>query len=412
MSPKGRPTGGSGGSHRRQAALARSAEAATRQASGPARQEAQQGTRQGGRQGGREGTQQGTQQGTRQGTRQGGRQGGRGKPKPELPAGLTALPRQPRPARQGITPASPAGPASRVEVSARAKINLLLAVGPRRDDGYHEVSTVMQTVDLADSLVLQRAEASSVAFLAGPGYQGPLPEPPDLVARALGLAAAELPHAVPAAAEVTKQIPMAAGLAGGSADAAAALLGADALAGGSTSGGQLEALCRRLGADIAFCLRGGTALAHGRGDQLASMACRHRIWWVLGISEFPLSTADVYRRFDEIGGPDPRSGGLGRPNKLADALAAGYPKAIAAALRNDLEAAAFDLAPVLAERKQALRTAGAVGVILSGSGPTIAGICRDEAHAEEVAARAEATFARVEVVASTPIGAEVVAREP
>lgn len=321
--------------------------------------------------------------------------------------------------RGGRTPAIEEGraertaPATRVEIVARAKVNLFLGVGARRPDGYHGLMTVMQTVDLADTLVMLRAEDSptGVQFSAGPDYTGALPEPPDLVAKAVELCAAEL-HGLPAVdARVTKQIPMAAGLAGGSADAAAAVLGADALAGTGVPRGRLEALCRRLGSDVVFCLRGGTALAQGRGDQLSPMACRHRIWWVLGVSDFPLSTAEVYRRFDELGGPLPGTE-LGRPNRLADALAAGHPKAIAPLLRNDLQAAAVDLAPDLAGRVAAMQKAGALRAILTGSGPTIAGICRDEAHAEEVAARAEAEFTRVEVVASTPLGAEIVNREP
>jgi 4-diphosphocytidyl-2-C-methyl-D-erythritol kinase len=385
------------------------------------------------------------------------RQPAPGRSTPRQPAPDRSTPRQPAPRRRGRTgggravssaesppsrperapgsapngaperaPAgAPAGgattpPAVEVEVAARAKINLYLTVGPRGPDGYHGIATVLQTVGLADTLVLRPAAGTgeaAVRFARGRGYAGPLPEPPDLVARALELAATELRGAVPTAAEVTKQIPMAAGLAGGSADAAAALLGADTLAGADTPRGQLEALCRRLGSDVAFCLRGGTAFGRGRGDRLSPLACRHGIWWVLGISEFPLATADVYRRFDERAGagapasgdPDAR---LGRPNRLADALAAGHPKAIAPLLHNDLEAPALDLAPPLAGRKQAMLAAGALNALVSGSGPTIAGICRDEAHAEEVAARAGGEFPRVEVVASTPVGAEILAREP
>lgn len=314
-----------------------------------------------------------------------------------------------RPPVAGEAGAGPSLPANRVELVARAKINLFLEVGPRRADGYHELMTVMQTVDLADTVVLRRATATAVTFARGPAYTGPLPEPPDLVATALQLCAAELHGLPPVTAEVTKQIPMAAGLAGGSADAAAAVGGADALAGAGTPRGRLEALCRRLGSDVPFCLRGGTALARGRGDQLSPMACRHRIWWVLGISGFPLPTVDVYRRFDELGGP---GGHPVRPNRLADALAAGHPKAIAPLLRNDLQLPAFDLARSLPGMAAALEKAGAIRAILTGSGPTIAGICRDEAHAEEVAARAEGEFPRVELVASTPVGAEVVRREP
>lgn len=337
-----------------------------------------------------------------------------GQARPRQPARPVALPRPPaipRPEAH-VEEQAPIVAAESAEVVARAKINLFLAVGPRRDDGYHELTTVMQTVDLTDELSFRRAEASSVTFRAGRGFQGPLPAPPDLVEQALGLAGGQFEGFGGAVVEVTKVIPLAAGLAGGSADAAAALLAADAIAGAGTPRGQLEALCRRIGADVAFCLRGGTVLARGRGDHLAVLACRHHLWWVLGIPDLTLSTPEVYRRFDQLAAAHEGPADLGRPNKLVDALAAGHPKAIAPLLRNDLEGAAFDLAPSLPAAKAALIKAGALNAIVSGSGPAIAGICRDEAHAEEVAARAEAAFARVEVVASTPLGAEIVARTP
>jgi 4-diphosphocytidyl-2-C-methyl-D-erythritol kinase len=300
--------------------------------------------------------------------------------------------------------------AERVEVLGRAKINLLLAVGPRRPDGYHEISSVMQSVDLADTLVLQPAASTAVTFRAGPGFSGELPEAPDLVARALALYGQETPGSRPVAADVTKQIPIAAGLAGGSADAAAALLGADRLSGGDTPSERLEALCRRLGADVVFTLRGGTALVGGWGNRLTSVASPHRLWWVLGIPDFPLRTEEVYRRFDELF-PTPDDP-PGRPNRLIRALVAGHPKEIAAELRNDLEAAAVSLVPALADLKAAMTAAGALAAVVSGSGPTIAALAREEAHAEEVAARAEGSFFRVEVVASEHLGAEVVAAEP
>ncbi|GAC1374197.1 MAG: 4-(cytidine 5'-diphospho)-2-C-methyl-D-erythritol kinase [Actinomycetota bacterium] len=328
--------------------------------------------------------------------------------------------RRPPPDRAGGEAGPEAGveAVEAVEVLARAKINPYLAVGPRRRDGYHVLATVMQTVDLVDTVVLRPARARSVTFTRGWRFEGALPQPPDLVAQALALFAAEVPGSPPLAAEVAKCIPMAAGLAGGSSDAAAALVGAEAInarAGRPTPRLRLEALCHDLGSDVAFCLRGGTAFAGGRGDELAPLPARHRIWWVLGISEFPLSTPDVYRRFDELSasaleGAAQAEGGegrLARPQGLIAALTNGHPKAIGGALRNDLEAAAFDLAPVLAGLKKALLAAGAMGVTLSGSGPTLAGVCRDEAHAEEVAARAGPSFARIEVVASTRVGAEV-----
>jgi len=249
-----------------------------------------------------------------------------------------------------------------------------------------------------------------VAFERAPSYTGALPEPPDLVERALGLYVAEWPGAA-FSASVTKAIPMGAGLAGGSADAAAALLGAASADPSPPQRERLEALCRRLGADVLFCLRGGTALVEGWGNLVSPLPCPHRLWWVLGISCFPLGTADVYRRFDELGLEDAAGDRRGRPERpvrLARALVTGHAKQIAACLRNDLEAPAFDLAPTLPALKKELLSAGAIAAIICGSGSTIAGLCRNEAHVEEVAARASAVFDRVEVVASAELGAEVV----
>lgn len=308
-----------------------------------------------------------------------------------------------------------------VEVVARAKINLHLGVGRRGPDGYHEIVSVMQSVDLADTVTVASSgaedEGPPVAFGRAPGYVGALPEPPDLVERALALYAAE-GSGFACSATVTKSIPIGAGLAGGSADAAAALLGASSLDPSPPPRERLEALCRRLGADVLFCLRGGTALVEGWGNLVSPLTSPHRLWWVLGISSFPLGTADVYRRFDELGlaaGPEGeppgspgRPGRPERPVRLQRALVTGHPKQIAACLRNDLEPPAFELAPSLPALKKELVSAGAIAAIMSGSGPTVAGLCRNEAHVEEVAARAAAVFERVEVVASAELGAEIV----
>ena len=316
---------------------------------------------------------------------------------------------------------TPALTPERVDALGRAKINLSLAVGPRRPDGYHEIVSVMQTVELADTVVLRPAAESSrsstgersmaVTFAPGRGFSGELPEAPDLVAQALALYAEEVAGARVLTAEVTKVIPVAAGLAGGSADAAAALLAADAANGATTSRERLEAMCRRLGSDVVFCLRGGTALVEGRGNLVSPLLSPHLLWWVLGISDFPLGSGEVYGRFDELSAGEP-PGRPQRPIELTRALVNGLPKQVAAGLRNDLEAPALDLGPSLAGLKTALAKAGAVGVVLSGSGPTLAGLCRDEAHAEEVAARAAGDFARVEVVASARAGAQVIGGPP
>ena len=149
----------------------------------------------------------------------------------------------------------------------------------------------------------------------------------------------------------------------------------------------------------------------GWGNLVSPLPSPHRLWWVLGISSFRLGTADVYRRFDDLGLPEAagdRPGRPERPVRLARALVTGHPKEIAACLHNDLEGPAFDLAPSLPALKKELVSAGPIAAILSGSGATIAGLCRNEAHVEEVAARAAGVFDRVEVVASAELGAEVV----
>ncbi len=288
---------------------------------------------------------------------------------------------------------------------ARAKINLGLSVLDRRADGYHDLSSVMQTVELADDLTLHPAAAASVTFCAGPGFEGPFPESPDLVERAIGAfsSAGEAGHAE---VRVVKRIPIGAGLAGGSADAAAALMGMNALMGNPCSLEGLAEIGESLGADVPFALRGGTALVTGRGERVSDLACPARLWWVLGISALSISTHKAYRRYDELAC---RHGSTEAPQtRLIAALACGSVEGIAASLHNDLELPAFDLEPTLPELKRQMLEAGALGVVVSGSGPTIAGLCSDRAHAEAVGARAAHHFARVEVAPSAETGAEVV----
>ncbi|MGH2731698.1 MAG: 4-(cytidine 5'-diphospho)-2-C-methyl-D-erythritol kinase [Actinomycetota bacterium] len=297
-----------------------------------------------------------------------------------------------------------------VEAVARAKINLGLSVIGRRTDGYHDLSSVMQTVELTDGLTLRSADATIVSFRPGPGFEGAMPEPPDLVERAIaafssaGSPAGEAGHAQ---ARVVKRIPMAAGLAGGSADAAAALLAMNTLAGERWSTEELSRICDRLGSDVPFTLRGGTALVTGHGERLCHLPCPVRLWWVLGIPALSISTTDAYRRYDQLASRRaPRA--RGREARLTAGLASGSPEAIATSLYNDLELAAFDLEPSLPGLKRHMLEAGALGAVVSGSGPTVVGLCSDKAHAEAVGTRAARHFARVEVVPSTRAGAEIV----
>jgi 4-diphosphocytidyl-2-C-methyl-D-erythritol kinase len=197
-----------------------------------------------------------------------------------------------------------------------------------------------------------------------------------------------------------KGIPVAAGMGGGSADGAAALLALDRLWGLRMPTVNLRSMAAEVGSDVPFCLDGGTQVAMGRGERLARAEVKGSLWWVLGIDAGELSTAAVYRRFDELGGgrePAELAGGPGAVAGMLAAMAAGDLDAIGAAMINDLELATFDLRPDLAAAKQRLREAGALGAVLGGSGPTMLGLARDEDHAERLARAVSATFSRVEV---------------
>jgi 4-diphosphocytidyl-2-C-methyl-D-erythritol kinase len=298
-----------------------------------------------------------------------------------------------------------------IKVLGRAKVNLWLAIVGRRPDGYHELETVMQSISLADTLTIEPAEHSEVTIRWADNLDGPVPAAPDIVQRTV--AAARLKCAERPSITVEKRIPVGAGLGGASADAAAALVGLTRLEGPECEGSlDVDTLARQLGADVPFCLRGGVALATGVGDRLRPLSSPATLWWVIGISEAALSTVKVYQHYDEMVPTGGRPSGNGRPAgsaaALANALASGDVAAVAANLANDLEIAAFDLMPGLRELKGAMLDAGALGAIMTGSGSAIIGLCRDEAHAGRVAGSAVGSFARVEVVSGTPLGAELI----
>ncbi|MGQ0679661.1 MAG: 4-(cytidine 5'-diphospho)-2-C-methyl-D-erythritol kinase [Actinomycetota bacterium] len=286
----------------------------------------------------------------------------------------------------------------------RAKVNLRLSILGRRPDGYHELESVMQSIDLADDVELEPAARSEVSIVWAPGLAGPIPAQPDIVERTL--AAVRPPGPERVRVTVTKRIPIGAGLGGASADAAAALLGLermqwqDPLAPLKT-----EQIAGQLGADVPFCLRGGLALAKGIGEQLEDLACPRVLWWVVGVPEADLATVSVYRRFDELAGEALERSGT--TEGLILALAAGDLQSVAANLSNDLELAAFDLMPELAGLKVGMANSGALAALMTGSGSAIIGLCRDGAHARSVAEQAGGLFPRVVIAAGTPNGAEV-----
>ncbi len=298
-------------------------------------------------------------------------------------------------------------PAPTLAATARvnAKVNLFLAVQRRRRDGYHEIVTVLQNVSLADDLV--------VAEGPGPGdhieveYQPwlskvAIAEEQNLVLRAALLLRERTADKGAVEAHLQKRIPLGAGLGGGSADAAGALIALNRLWAAGLSEAELGRVGAELGSDVPYCLVGGTALATGRGEVVSRVEAPQSLWFVLGMSSEPLSTAVVYRGWFP-GAP------VHNPERLLEVLAAGDPAGLAGLLHNDLEEVAFELRPELARAKAALLEAGALGASLSGSGPTLFALAESEAHAHEVAAGVEGVFERVTAVSSRPACVELLA---
>jgi 4-diphosphocytidyl-2-C-methyl-D-erythritol kinase len=286
-----------------------------------------------------------------------------------------------------------------MKLSAPAKVNVFLTVGARRQDGLHEIESVMQAVSLFDTVLLEPADSFEVSVSPA----GAAPEDETNLALRAARAFASMHPAGGVNIAIEKRIPVAAGLGGGSADAAATLVGLNKLWDARVSKKALEKIGAGLGADVPFCVRGGTAAARGAGENLSVLPCPTKIWWVVGISGASLSTADVYEEYDRLGG-----GRVEDPYDVADALARADVERLAGSLRNDLERAALSLAPQVRSGRDSLGAAGALGVILAGSGPTWLGLARDEVHARAVADAVQGDFARVEVVHSVDHGPKVV----
>ncbi|MDQ1624678.1 MAG: 4-diphosphocytidyl-2-C-methyl-D-erythritol kinase [Actinomycetota bacterium] len=273
-----------------------------------------------------------------------------------------------------------------VTVRAPAKINLQLAVGGRRPDGYHELATVFHAVSLYDDVTA--TEAATLRVTVGGDREIPFDGVPrddsNLAARA-AVALAEHAGLEPEVhLHIHKGIPLAGGMAGGSADAAAALVACDALWGTGLSRAELHALATTLGSDVPFALMGGTAVGLGRGELLTPALARGRFEWVLALSDEGLSTAQVYAECDRLRGrrvlPEPRVS-----DALMAAVRAGDAHALGPALRNDLQPAACSLRPGLRQILDVGDEYGALGSVVSGSGPTVALLARGTEHALDLA---------------------------
>jgi 4-diphosphocytidyl-2-C-methyl-D-erythritol kinase len=296
---------------------------------------------------------------------------------------------------------------SGITVRAAAKVNLCLGVGPVRHDGYHPLMTVYQAIGLYDDLTATPAAAWAVDVTAvGTVDVSDVPlDEHNIAVRAGRLLAAHHGLTEAAAFSVAKGIPVAGGMAGGSADAAAALVALDRLWELDTPDEVLLSLAAELGSDVPFALLGGTALGTGRGELVEPVPDRGSWWWVALPSVDGLSTPAVYREYDRLGLGDP----LQTPQALLDALAAGSVPELAGALANDLEPAALSLRPDLATARDAGVSAGAARMLLSGSGPTWLALCHDQEHAHEVREKLLAAGHEHALAAPGPVaGAHVV----
>jgi 4-diphosphocytidyl-2-C-methyl-D-erythritol kinase len=270
-----------------------------------------------------------------------------------------------------------------VVVRAPAKLNLSLCVGALRPDGYHDLTTVFSAVSLVDEVTAVPARGLQLEVSGDAAAAVPLDES-NLAWRAAALLAAHTGRAPDVRLSVRKAIPVAGGCAGGSADAAAALVACDALWGTGMTREALAALAARLGSDVPFALHGGTALGTGRGERLTPVLARGQQAWVLALSEAGLSTPAVYRELDRL-----RAGGPVRlasdPSGVLTALRCDDPATLGRALHNDLEPAALSLAPDLRRVLAVGRELGAPGGLGSGSGPTVALLARDAGAADRLA---------------------------
>ncbi len=263
------------------------------------------------------------------------------------------------------------------EIFARAKINLTLDITGLRSDGYHEVEMIMQTVGLSDRLVFEPYHNGIVINCDNPD----LPVGPEnLVCKAALLLQEYTGQAKGAIINLNKNIPLAAGLAGGSADAAAALKGLNNLWGLNLHFSELLSLGEHIGADVPFCLMGGTALARGKGEILLPLKPLPRFGIILVKPPFGVSTGRVYQQYDLTGG-----GARPDTKRMLEAIENRNLSDIGGLLSNILEETTACLYPQIKFLKQAPVREGAVGAVMSGSGPTFFGLCENEAKADNIA---------------------------
>jgi len=285
---------------------------------------------------------------------------------------------------------------------------VFLGVGEREFNGYHDIATIFQAVSIYDEVTVRRAENMTIT-VEGP-YKDVVPvDESNLAWRAAALVARACGETALLHITISKNIPVAGGMAGGSADAAATLLACDALWQAHIPRDQLDAMASQLGADVPFMLHGGCALGLGRGDVLSPIMTRGNFHWVFAMSPGGLSAGDVYARTDEL-----REGedvDVNVPEELMFALAQGDVQALAKHMHNDLQAAAVNLRPGLADVLEYGRDAGALAALVSGSGPTCAFLTATESSAIDLVVALKSSGLVSDVVhAGGPVhGARIVA---
>lgn len=299
-------------------------------------------------------------------------------------------------------------PTGSVTVRVPGKVNLHLAVGDRRDDGYHDLTTIFHAVSLFDEVTVRNADVMSLEHV-GEGADTLPTDERNLAWQAAELLADHVGRAADVSILIDKSIPLAGGMAGGSADAAAVLVAMNSLWELNLPRRDLRTMAAQLGSDVPFALHGGTALGTGRGEELATVLSRNTFHWVLAFSDSGLSTPEVYGELDrlrEIGEP-PR---LDEAGPVLAALAAGDPQQLAPLLGNEMQAAAVSLNPALRRTLRAGVEAGALAGIVSGSGPTCAFLCTSAEAAVDVGTELSgAGVCRTVRVVSGPVpGARVV----
>ncbi|QEH93915.1 4-(cytidine 5'-diphospho)-2-C-methyl-D-erythritol kinase [Dermacoccus abyssi] len=297
--------------------------------------------------------------------------------------------------------------ATRVVVRVPAKVNLELRVGPLRDDGFHDLATTFHAVDIFDEVTVTPDAEFSVS-VTGVGEDKVPTDETNLAYRAAALLAERFDVEERCAISIVKAIPVAGGMAGGSADAAATLVACDTLWGLGLRRHELEEIAAELGSDVPFALTGGTALGTGRGEQIVPVLATGTFEWLFALTHEGLSTPSVYaecdrlREGEDVPEPQPSDG-------LLASLRSGDVHGVALAMHNDLESAALSLMPSLRPLMEMGLEMGALCALVSGSGPTVAFLLKDRQDAVALRRVLEAGGLADDFVhaSSTPHGAQV-----